>query len=90
MVGISSSLVLAVATVAMFFQLFLKTLVFETFGYGRSLDAFGKFNVTCEKVEKVGLDGCVDMWLHSESGLLYLVCSDSTSRRDWFPTYFSS
>ncbi|KAG0645489.1 hypothetical protein D0Z07_8533 [Hyphodiscus hymeniophilus] len=78
---LTASVVLA----ATFYQTFLKGFIFDSLGYGRVLSPLSTFNVHCEKVDNVGLEACEDMWLHEPSGLLYLACSKSLSRSQWFP-----
>jgi arylesterase/paraoxonase len=81
--ALTASVVLA----AILYQTFLKAVIFDTLGYGRALSPLSSFNVKCEKVEGLGLEACEDMWLHEPSGLLYMACSKSLSRTQWFPPY---
>lgn len=80
---LTTSVVLA----AIVYQVFLKGIIFDVLGYGRALSPLSSYNVKCEKIEGLGLEACEDMWLHEPSGLLYLACSKSLSRAQWFPPY---
>lgn len=70
-----------------FYQFIYKSLILGTLGYNRALEPFLNFDVECEKIDDVGLAGCADMWLHQESGMLYMACSDTRGRAEWFPRY---
>ncbi|QSZ32580.1 hypothetical protein DSL72_002158 [Monilinia vaccinii-corymbosi] len=58
----------------------------DSLGYTRVLEPFQNFDVECQKVDDAGLEGCADMWLHPESGMLYMACSDARGRAEWFPS----
>lgn len=76
----------SVVFVAVVYQIYFKSLI-DTLGYGRKLSPLSSFNVSCEKLENLGLEGCEDMWLHEPSGFLYLACGHSLARTNWFPPY---
>jgi hypothetical protein len=86
MAGPSRFAVISVTLIAVIYQFVLKTLLWDTLGYGRSITAISAFNARCEKIEGLGLEGCEDMWLHEPSGMLYMACSDSKSRTEWLPS----
>ncbi|KAI9651321.1 hypothetical protein NHQ30_001360 [Ciborinia camelliae] len=69
-----------------FYQFLYKSLIVANLGYNRVLEPFLNFDVECEKIDDVGLAGCADMWLHQESGMLYMACSDNRGRAEWFPS----
>ncbi|KAF7852880.1 uncharacterized protein EAF02_012110 [Botrytis sinoallii] len=75
-----------VAVSTIFYQFIYKSLILGTLGYNRALKPFLNFDVECEKIDDVGLAGCADMWLHQESGMLYMACSDTKGRAEWFPS----
>jgi hypothetical protein len=85
----SKFLTASVVLTAILYQTFLKSIIFDTMGYRRALSPLSSFNVHCEKIDNVGLESCEDMWLHEPSGLLYMACSKSLSRTQWFPPYVS-
>ncbi|CAD6446430.1 a2e50a8b-2e38-4eac-8cdc-076ed41a2a1f [Sclerotinia trifoliorum] len=83
-IGFRLALVGIVGTI--FYQYIYKSLFLDKLGYNRVLEHFLKFDVECEKIDDVGLAGCADMWLHQESGMLYMACSDTKGRAEWFPS----
>ena len=56
------------------------TKVHDVFGIGRPLNFTSH---TCTRIPE--LEACEDMWLHRDSGLLYLACSDIKGRLAWTP-----
>lgn len=87
---VSKVAIVGVVFVAVVYQFVAKTIIFDSLGYGRSLEPLAAFsNVRCEKVDELGLEGCEDMWLHESTGFLYMACSDSQSRTQWLPASVS-
>ena len=84
---VAKALTVSVVLGAIVYQTYVKGIIFDLLGYGRTLSPLSSFNVRCEKVDDVGLEACEDMWLHEPSGLLYLACSKTFSRTQWFPPY---
>jgi arylesterase/paraoxonase len=83
---ISKIAIVGVAFIAVLYQFVFKTLIFNSLGYGRSVQPLSAFNnVRCEKVDELGLEGCEDMWLHESTGFLYMACSNSHNRTQWLP-----
>src|SRR6187402_2901544 len=85
---LSKVAIVGIAFIAVLYQFVFKTIIFDTLGYGRSIESLSTFNdVRCEKVDELGLEGCEDMWLHESTGFLYMACSDSQSRTQWLPAF---
>lgn len=83
---ISKVAIVGVVFIAILYQYVFKTIIFQTLGYGRSMQSLDVFsNVHCNKIDELGLEGCEDMWLHDKTGFLYMACSDSESRVQWLP-----
>lgn len=79
-VGLRISLIgIAIGTI--FYQFLYKSIILKDLGYNRILEPIASFGVRCERIDDPGLVGCTSMWLHKESGLLYIACSDSVARR---------
>ncbi|PBP16484.1 putative serum paraoxonase/arylesterase [Diplocarpon rosae] len=79
---LSKGAIFSVIFIAIIYQLVFKRLIFGALGYGRTIQSIHDFpNLHCEKIDELGLEGCEDMWLHDETGYLYMACSDSRSRR---------
>lgn len=88
MVNLASKFaIFLVVLIAILYQFVFKTLIFDTLGYGRSVSSISAFNVRCEKVDRIGLEACEDMWLHQPTGYLYMACADSESKTRWLPAY---
>jgi arylesterase / paraoxonase len=87
MVSLASKLaIVGVVFIAILYQFIFKTLVFDVFGLGRKVDSIKDYShVRCEKTDKLGLEGCEDMWLHEKTGYLYMACSNTNSRQEWIP-----
>jgi arylesterase / paraoxonase len=86
MAGITSSLSIGLVTFfALFYQLALKDILFTSLGFFREIDNIGDYPYQCQRIQAPGLEGCEDMWLHEETGSLYMACSDSIDRTGWFP-----
>jgi arylesterase / paraoxonase len=87
---ISKVAIVGVVFIGILYQFIFKTIIFNTLGYGRSIEPLSAFeNARCEKVTELGLEGCEDMWLHESTGFLYMACSDSQSRTQWLPASVS-
>ena len=78
-----SFLALPVLLAAIGYQFFTGpgTFVHDSLGIGRPV--VGVNNHSCQKIPE--LPACEDMWLHQETGLLYLACSDVVGRLNWLP-----
>lgn len=88
---LSRAAIIGVVFIAVLYQFIFKQIIFGTLGYGRKVQSIKDFpNVNCEKIDELGLEGCEDMWLHEKTGYLYMACSDSQSRTQWFPAFVSS
>ncbi|TGO92423.1 hypothetical protein BPOR_0003g00210 [Botrytis porri] len=74
-----------VSLIAILYQFLFKHIIFEVLGVGRSVSTIGAFNATCERIDNLGLEGCEDLWLHYDTGYLYMACSDVQSRLQWLP-----
>ena len=79
--------VVGIALAGIVYQFVIKDLIFGAFGYGRSVQSISEFpNFNCERIEVPGLEACEDMWLHEETGYLYVACSKTESRLAWMPS----
>ncbi|TGO39589.1 hypothetical protein BHYA_0051g00300 [Botrytis hyacinthi] len=76
---------IVVALVAILYQFLFKRIIFDVLGVGRSISTFDAFNATCERIDNIGIEACEDLWLHHDSGYLYMACSDLQSRLQWLP-----
>ncbi|KAJ8064737.1 hypothetical protein OCU04_007055 [Sclerotinia nivalis] len=74
-----------VAFIAILYQFLFKRIIFDVFGYGRSISTIDAFNATCERIDNLGIEACEDMWLHHATGYLYMACSDVQNRLHWLP-----
>ncbi|TVY39299.1 Serum paraoxonase/arylesterase [Lachnellula occidentalis] len=78
--------IVGVVFIGILYQFIIKSLVFDVLGFARKIDSIKAYsNVRCEKIEKLGLEGCEDMWMHEKTGYLYMACSDTKSRLEWLP-----
>lgn len=85
---ISKIAISGIVLVAILYQFVVKTLIFDTLGYGRKLQSIKAFsNVRCEKIDVPGLEACEDMYLHEPTGYLYLACSSLKGRTNWLPAF---
>ena len=85
---LSKVAIVGIVLIGILYQLIFKTIIFDIMGYGRvitSIKAFPHFR--CEKVDELGLEACEEFWLHNATGYLYMACSDSQSRTQWFPPF---
>jgi arylesterase/paraoxonase len=88
MVDLGSKIaIVGLGLIAVLYQFVIRGLIFDFMGVGRQLSLLSTFNVSCEKVTELGLEGCEDMWLHEPTGYLYMACSDSQSRTQWLPAF---
>ncbi|KAF4449048.1 hypothetical protein F53441_7698 [Fusarium austroafricanum] len=74
-----------VALLAVLFQVYLKEPIWLGFGIGRVMQPITDFPYTCRKIADPRMQACEDMWLSPSTRQLYLACSDSFARKDWFP-----
>ncbi|TVY89001.1 Serum paraoxonase/arylesterase, partial [Lachnellula willkommii] len=82
----SKASIVGVALVGILYQFIFKTIVFDILGVARKVDSIKAYShVRCEKIDKLGLEGCEDMWMHEKTGYLYMACSDTKSRQEWLP-----
>ena len=78
--------IMTVVIIGIFYQFFGKELYFDVLGHGREVKSIKDYpNFNCEKIDVPGLEACEDMWLHEETGLLYMACSSMESRLNWVP-----
>ena len=71
---------------AIFYQWYLRDLLFVSLGLSRSVQLLSDFPYTCQRIRHERLEGCEDMWLDEEDRTLYAACSSSLSRSKWTPT----
>lgn len=82
--------VISVAALAILYQFVFKDLIFGTLGYGRTVQSIKDYpSYNCQRIEVPGLEACEDMWLHEDTGYLYMACSETKSRQSWCPPYVS-
>jgi arylesterase / paraoxonase len=75
-----------VAFGAVFWQLFLRTLLYDGLGIGRVVLPLSDFPYQCQRIEgDPNIQACEDMWMDQKSRILYLACSDSLARKEWMP-----
>jgi hypothetical protein len=73
---------------AAFYQGFLKTTLFTSFGLGRVVQPISDFpDYQCRRIDDPRLEACEDMWLSEETRQLFLACSTSSARKDWMPKF---
>ncbi|OAL36419.1 hypothetical protein AYO20_04315 [Fonsecaea nubica] len=71
---------------AVFWQLFLREVLFNAVGLGRTVQPVTDFPYQCHRISgDPNLQACEDMWLDRGSRTLYLACSDSLARKEWMP-----
>lgn len=89
---ISKVAIVGVIFIGVLYQYVFKTLLFDIIGYGRQVQSIKEFpQISCKRIDELGLEGCEDMWLHEPTGYLYMACSDTRSRMQWLPAcVFSS
>ncbi|KAK6584281.1 hypothetical protein PZA11_002505 [Diplocarpon coronariae] len=90
---LSKGAIISVVLIAILYQFVFKRLISVSLGYGRAIQSIHDFpDLQCDKIDELGLEGCEDMWLHDKTGYLYMACSDSHSRTQWFPAihYFNA
>lgn len=75
----------AVVLSGVFYQFFLKDLLFTTLGISRQMQPFEDFGYECQRLYHPLLECCEDMWLDNEDRKLYAACSDLYSRTQWLP-----
>lgn len=82
----SGKLIIGVVIAAVFYQYIISDLLIGALGYGRSPKSISTYtDYNCERIEEPGLEACEDMWLHEETGHLYLACSETKTRLSWMP-----
>lgn len=64
----------------------LVTLVKLGTGYGKKIQPISDFPYQCRRIDHPLLQACEDMWLSESTRKLYLACSDSHARLQWFPS----
>ena len=62
------------------------TLVRLGYGVGKNIQPITDFPYSCRRIEHPLLQACEDMWLSEPTRKLYLACSDSHTRLQWFPS----
>ena len=63
----------------------LITLVQLGLAIGKTIQPLSAFPFECRRIDNPMLDACEDMWISRSTRKLYLACSDSKARRQWFP-----
>lgn len=81
---------IVVALIAVLYQFLFRRIIFDVLGVGRTISTYDAFNATCERIDNLGLEGCEDLWLHHDTGYLYIACSDIQSRLQWLPAFVIS
>jgi hypothetical protein len=87
MVSLIPKLTVAAGILAILYQGFFKNFIFTIIGVNRPVAPLSSFGMRCERVLEPGLEACEDMWLHDDSGLLYMACSSAQSKTRWNPSY---
>lgn len=75
--------------IAIFYEFFLKDILFISIGIGRVLQPIEDFPYSCRKIygsENI-LQSCEDLWIDDEGRKLYGACTDLKSRHEWSPGY---
>lgn len=73
--------------IALFYEFFLKDILFIGLGIGRIIQPIEDFPYSCHKIydsEDI-LQSCEDLWLDDEGRTLYGACVDLKSRHEWSP-----
>ncbi|MCJ1307933.1 hypothetical protein MMC25_001581 [Agyrium rufum] len=68
-----------------FWENYLKEILFAVGGIGRALQPISEFPYSCRRLQDEGLEACEDMWLDNGERRLYLACSGSLSSQAWNP-----
>ncbi|KAF2020276.1 hypothetical protein BU24DRAFT_459870 [Aaosphaeria arxii CBS 175.79] len=76
---------ITVAALTVFYQVWLKDILFITLGIGKSVLPIEEFPYRCERVPNK-LEGCGDMWLDERNRILYAACTGVEARREWNPS----
>lgn len=80
------AIAITIAFGAVFYQWFLRDILFSAMGLGREILPISEFPYQCHRITgDPNIQACEDMWLDQKSRTLYLACSDSLARRDWMP-----
>lgn len=74
---------LAVVLCGVFYQWYLRNLLFVSLGIYRSLQSIDDFPYTCRRLNHERLEGCEDLWLDDSERVLYAACSGSIARSQW-------
>ena len=75
-----------VVLVALFYQWYLKDILFVSAGLGRVMQPIEDFPYNCRRIRHERLEGCEDLWLDDEARVLYAACTSSAARPQWNPT----
>lgn len=73
--------------IGLFYEFFLKDILFISIGVGRIIQPIEDFPYSCHKIygpENI-LESCEDLWLDDEGRTLYGACVDLKSRHQWSP-----
>lgn len=75
------------AVIGLFYEFFLKDILFVALGIGRTVQPIEDFPYNCQKIYGAEnlLQSCEDLWLDDEGRTLYGACVDLTSRNEWSP-----
>ncbi|OBT60735.1 hypothetical protein VE03_09815 [Pseudogymnoascus sp. 23342-1-I1] len=78
---------LSAIAIGLFYQFFLKDILFIAIGKGRVVQPIEDFPYNCHKIYGPDniLESCEDLWLDDEGRTLYGACVDLTSRHEWSP-----
>lgn len=72
-------------TVAVFYQVFLKSFLFTFLNIRGVLQPLEIFDYDCQRISHPLLESCEDLWLDRDSRALYAACGDMISRQNWVP-----
>lgn len=75
----------AVLMFGVFYQSWLKEVLFEVIGVGRVIQPIEDFPYKCRRINHERLEACEDLWLDDQERALYLACSGTESRIQWNP-----
>lgn len=76
---------LAVANIAVFYQYFLKWLIFDVNGVSRVMQPLSDFPYNCRRINDHNLAACEDAWIDEKSRQIFLACSNVLGRKAWNP-----
>ena len=75
----------AVFLLALSYQIYLKEIIVDFLGFGRTVQPIEDFPYLCRRIKNEHLEGCEDAWLDDKGRALYLACTGTTARHQWSP-----